>query len=311
MTAVETNALTKLYQGGGGCREVTLSLSAGQVFGLLGPNGAGKSTLVKTLVGLVRPTSGTGRLFGHPLRSNDARRSFGFLPELFRYQGWLTGRELLDFHARLRRVPPGELSRRRAELLALVGLTGRENLRVGRYSKGMQQRLGLAVALIGDPPLLFLDEPTSALDPVGRREVREAILNFRAAGKTVFLNSHLLSEVELVCDRVAVIHRGRVLAEGPPQALRRREIEVDLVCDRYPEPLLAKLQRLARRVEATAGQGLRLTLGERADIARVARLAVEEGAAVYALIPQAPALEDVFLDLVQGGEERDGHALPG
>ncbi|MGE5552870.1 MAG: ATP-binding cassette domain-containing protein [Betaproteobacteria bacterium] len=309
MIAVETQALTKLYRNGGGCREITLSLAAGQVFGLLGPNGAGKSTLVKTLVGLVRPTSGAGRLFGHPLRSAEAQRSIGFLPELFRYQDWMTGREVLDFHARLRRVPPADLRRRREEVLDLVGLAGREDQRVGSYSKGMQQRLGLAVALIGDPPLLFLDEPTSALDPVGRREVREVIRNLRAAGKTVFLNSHLLSEVELVCDRVAVIHKGRVLAEGVPQTLRTSEIELDLVCDRYPEALLERLRRLAKQVEKKE-QGLRLVLGGRADIPEVARLAVGEGVSVYALTPHPPALEDVFLELVKGGEAGHGSALP-
>ncbi|HHW13405.1 MAG TPA: ABC transporter ATP-binding protein, partial [Firmicutes bacterium] len=173
MNAVETKALTKIYRNGGGCREITLTIAAGQIFGLLGPNGAGKSTLVKTLVGLVRPSSGTGMLFGHPLGSREARRTFGFLPELFRYQDWMTGREVLDFHARLRGVPAREIRRRREAVLALVNLAGRENQRVATYSKGMQQRLGLAVALIGDPPLLFLDEPTSALDPVGRLEVRE------------------------------------------------------------------------------------------------------------------------------------------
>lgn len=308
MSAVETIALTKTYRGGGGCRDITLSLPPGQVFGLLGPNGAGKSTLVKTLVGLVRPTSGAARLFGHPIGSREAQRSFGFLPELFRYQEWMTGRELLDFHASLRRVPVGEVRRRQAEVLELVGLTGRENQRLGSFSKGMQQRIGLAVALIGDPPLLFLDEPTSALDPVGRHEVRQVIQNLKAAGKTVFLNSHLLSEVELVCDRVAVIHRGRTVAEGPPHTLMKQETEVELTCDRYPEDLLEKLRRLAARVVQT-GDGLRLTLADRADIPEVARLAVGSGASVYALTPHPPALEEVFLKLVKGGEAEDGAAL--
>lgn len=311
MSAVEAQALTKLYRGGGGCREVTLSLDAGQVFGLLGPNGAGKSTLVKTLVGLVRPTSGSGRLFGHPLGSREAQRTFGFLPELFRYQDWMTGRELLDFHARLRRIPGAEARRRRDEVLELVNLKGRENQRVASYSKGMQQRIGLAVALIGDPPLLFLDEPTSALDPVGRHEIRQVIQNLRSAGKTVFLNSHLLSEVEVVCDRVAVIHRGRILAEGPPGTLMKREVEVELVTDRCPESLLDKLNQLCRKVERGTDGALRLHLVNRSDIPEVARLAVGEGVAVYALTPRPPALEEAFLELVKGGEAGDGAAIPG
>lgn len=308
MNAVDTQALTKVYRSGGGCREITLSLEPGRVFGLLGPNGAGKSTLLKTLVGLVRPTSGTGRIFGEPLGSLTARRTFGFLPELFRYQDWMTGREILDFHARLRGVPGTEVSRRRGEVLALVNLAGRENQRVSSYSKGMQQRLGMAVALIGDPPLLFLDEPTSALDPVGRRDVRDLIQDLRARGKTVFLNSHLLSEVELICDRVAVINQGRTVAEGPPQALIKPEVEVELVCDRYPETLLEKLRRLARRVEQN-DRGLRLTLTDEGQVPEVARLAVGEGVAVHALTPKPPALEDVFLTLVKGGEAEHGSAL--
>lgn len=310
MIAVETHSLSKVYRSAGGCREITLSLASGQVFGLLGPNGAGKSTLVKTLVGLAHPTAGTGRLFGHPLGSLSARRTFGFLPELFRYQDWMTGREVLDFHAQLRHVPARAVARRREELLDLVNLRGREKQRVGSYSKGMQQRLGLAVALVNDPQLLFLDEPTSALDPVGRREVREIIRNLKAAGKTVFLNSHLLSEVEQVSDRVAVINRGRTLAEGPPQELICREIELDLVCDRYPEELLEKLRRVARRVEQ-GERGLRLTLAAQAFVPEVARLAVGEGVEIHSLTPHPPALEDVFLALLKGGEPENGSALPG
>jgi ABC-2 type transport system ATP-binding protein len=309
MNAVETHGLTKVYPGGGGCRDVSLAIAPGQVFGLLGPNGAGKSTLVKTLVGLVRPTGGTGSLLGHPLGSLAARRSLGFLPELFRYQDWMTGRELLDFHAQLRHVPVREQRRRREEVLALVNLTGKEDQRLGGYSKGMQQRLGLAVALIGDPALLFLDEPTSALDPVGRREVRDLILNLRAEGRTVFLNSHLLSEIELVCDRVAVIHRGLVVAEGPPQSLMKREIEVELVADRYPEALLTQLRGVARRVERD-DHGLRLTLAAEGDVAAVARLVVGAGVELHALTPRPPALEDVFLELIKGGEA-GGRAVQG
>lgn len=310
MNAVETQTLTKTYHNGGGCREITLSVAEGCIFGLLGPNGAGKSTLVKALVGLTRPTYGTGTLFGHPLGSREARRSFGFLPELFRYQDWMTGREVLDFHAHLRGVTGREVRRRREEVLALVNLAGRENQRVATYSKGMQQRLGLAVALIGDPPLLFLDEPTSALDPVGRLEVREVIKALREAGKTVFLNSHLLSEVELVCDRVAVMDRGRTLAEGPPHALLKREIEVELVCDRYPETLLEPLRRLSHRLELT-GAGLRLLLRDQGEVPEVARVAVSSGVAVYALTPHPPALEEAFMELVKGGGTADGHALLG
>ncbi|MGE5507216.1 MAG: ATP-binding cassette domain-containing protein [Chitinophagales bacterium] len=305
--AIETAGLTKVYRGGGGCQEISLTIAPGEVFGLLGPNGAGKSTLVKTLVGLVRRTGGRGSLYGHPIGSLEARRTFGFLPELFRYQDWMTGRELLDFHASLRRISPEDQPRRRQAVLDLVGLTGRENDRIVSYSKGMQQRLGLAVALLADPPLLFLDEPTSALDPVGRHEVRRLIQDLKAAGKSVFLNSHLLSEVELVCDRVAIIDQGRIVSQGAPAALLSPAVEAELACDQYPEALLAKLRTLAQEVRLEDGR-LRLVLRTREDLPEVARVAVGEGVAVYALRAVPPTLEEVFLRLVRGGD-RSGAAL--
>jgi ABC-2 type transport system ATP-binding protein len=219
----------------------------------------------------------------------------------------MTGRELLDFHASLRRIPAADVPRRRAAALDLVGLAGRENGRIASYSKGMQQRIGLAVALLSDPPLLFLDEPTSALDPVGRHEVRGLIQNLKAAGKSVFLNSHLLSEVELVCDQVAIIDQGRIVTQGAPAALLSPAVVAELSCDHYPEPLLAKLQALAQEVRLEDGR-LRLTLRSQDDLPEVARAAVGEGVAVYALRPVPTTLEEIFLRLVGGGD-RNGAAL--
>ena len=207
---LQTEHLTKIYQQKVGCQDICLSVPEGQIFGFLGPNGAGKSTLVKTLVGLLFPTSGTAHLLGQPLGNLEARKRIGFLPENFRYHDWLTGYELLSFHATLHQMSVVLKKQRIPEILTLVGLAGKERQKVHTYSKGMQQRLGIACALVADPDLIFLDEPTSALDPLGRREVRTIILKLKQAGKTIFLNSHLLSEVAMICDRVAIIKQGQL-----------------------------------------------------------------------------------------------------
>jgi ABC-2 type transport system ATP-binding protein len=187
----------------------------GQVFGFLGPNGAGKTTAVKLLLGLARPTGGTGRLLGAALGDRLVRRQVGYLPELFRYQAWLTARDVLRLHAQLGGVRPQERPVAIAQSLRTVDLADRADARVGTFSKGMQQRLGLAVALLGRPAIVILDEPTSALDPIGRIDVRTIIRGLRDEGTTVFLNSHLLGEVERVCDVVAIVDRGIVVANGP------------------------------------------------------------------------------------------------
>ena len=216
--AVETVDLAKRYGRITALVGLTMRVERGSVFGFLGPNGAGKTTAVKLLLGLARATSGDAFVLGAPVRDarahRGARRRVGYLPELFRYPGWLTAREVLAAHCELTGMARGEREREIADALSTVGLAKRGNDRVQGFSKGMQQRLGLGVALLGRPELVVLDEPTSALDPVGRRDVREVIRSLRARGMTVFLNSHLLSEVEQVCDHVAIVNEGRVLASG-------------------------------------------------------------------------------------------------
>ncbi|MGZ4134788.1 MAG: ABC transporter ATP-binding protein, partial [Tumebacillaceae bacterium] len=204
---IQTWDLTKQYNGKAGCKNISLQVPRGVVFGFLGPNGAGKSTFVRTMLGLLHPTSGRAELLGKLVGDHEARRKVGYLPELFRYQEWLTGRQLLEAHAELVGVPKAQRKQQIDRLIDRVGLTGRDREKIKGYSKGMQQRIGIACALLGDPELIFLDEPTSALDPIGRREVRDLMAELRREGKTVFLNSHLLSEVETVCDHVAIIHK--------------------------------------------------------------------------------------------------------
>lgn len=185
-----------------------------EAFGFLGPNGAGKSTFVKMLVGLISPTGGHASILGHPLGSMEAKMKIGYLPELYRYQDWLTGEEVVRLHAKLCRIPKSVMDQRIPHLLQEVGIGLRGRDRVKHYSKGMQQRLGLACALVNDPEILFLDEPSSALDPIGRMEVRKILQRLKDRGITIFLNSHLLEDVEVLCDRMALLSNGAVLRHG-------------------------------------------------------------------------------------------------
>jgi ABC-2 type transport system ATP-binding protein len=212
--AIQTNNLSKRFGGTVALAGLTMTVPRGEVFGFLGPNGAGKTTSVKLLLGLLTPTGGDASLLGRPIGDLQTRRRIGYLPELFRYQGWLSAREVLALHCELAPLPRSSWKDEITTALDTVGLAERAGDRVSTFSKGMQQRLGLGAALLGEPELVFLDEPTSALDPVGRHDVREIIRGLASRGTAVFLNSHLLSEVEQLCDRVAVVDHGRVIAAG-------------------------------------------------------------------------------------------------
>lgn len=224
MMMIDTTDLTKTYNGSGGCRGVTLQVPRGSIFGLLGPNGAGKSTFVKMLAGLHRPDSGQATVLWQPLGRPESRRKLGYLPELFRFQDWLTPAEVLRFHGQLGGLRPRETRTpafrgRVRDTLELVGLSESADRRIGGFSKGMQQRLGLAAALLLEPELLILDEPASALDPIGRFEIRSLLKRLRDRGVTIFLNTHLLEDVEELCDEAAFLYGGELLASGPLQKL--------------------------------------------------------------------------------------------
>ncbi len=299
--AIETVGLRKVYRGKVVLHDLSLVVAPGEVFGFLGPNGAGKTTTVKILMGLVRPTAGMARIFGLPAGDREARRRAGYLPENFRFHDWLSGAGLLDFHGRLAGLSPAERRSRIPDVIARVGLAGREDERIRNYSKGMTQRIGLAQAIFHGPDLVLLDEPTSALDPVGRREVRDLIRSLRDDGITVFLNSHLLSEVELVCDRVAIIDRGRVVRSGGLAELLGATAAIRVTVDRVDRELLAALNRDA---DVLAVEGATVTLGV-ADVEvapLIAAAVVRGGYQLYGLVPVHRSLEDVFMDLVEGGE---------
>jgi ABC-2 type transport system ATP-binding protein len=287
---VHTQGLERRYGAVTAVADLSLTVQAGEVFGFLGPNGSGKTTSVKLLLGLVRPTGGDGMVLGAPLGDLSARRRIGYLPELFRYPDWLTGREVATLHARLAGLEPAHRAEAVAEALRRVGLAERADHRVATYSKGMQQRLGLAVALLGQPALVFLDEPTSALDPVGRHDVREVIRHLRDRGCAVFLNSHLLSEVEQVCDRVAMVRRGRVVAQGPLREVLGGavlELEVEGLSDLASLARFGAVRRAGSRIEVTgvARDGVPDLVGE------VVRL----GGRVFAVSWRHVSLEERFI----------------
>ncbi len=295
--AIDTHGLRKVFDDKVAVANLTLSVEQGEVFGFLGPNGAGKTTAVKMLLGLIRPSQGQATLLGAPIGDRRARARVGFLPEHFRFHDWLTAAEFLKLHADLYQMPP-EISRRRIpELLELVGLTPHASKKLRQFSKGMLQRIGLAQALLNDPDLVILDEPTSGLDPVGRRLVRDIIRDLRQRGTTDFLNSHLLSEVEITCDRVAFIKFGEVLKVSALQTLVEGELSVEIRARHLSPEIVAGLSRWSQNVRLD-GEHLNLTLPGEADIPALNRYLVENGVEVYSLHPQRISLEDLFLQIV-------------
>ena len=244
--AVWCSGLRKRYGRRTAVEDVSFTVGRGEVLGLLGPNGAGKTSVIKMLLGLVRPDAGEVMLLGRRSSDPRSRSAVGYLPELFRYQPWLTAAEVLDLHVKLARADVGAAERR--ECLALVGLAERVDDRVGGFSKGMQQRLGLGVALVARPELVVLDEPTSALDPIGRVDVRDLVLSLKSRGVAVLLNSHLIGEVERVCDRVVILDQGRVAASGTlAELLGQREVRLRLgSLDGRAEDRLRAAGRLSR-----------------------------------------------------------------
>ena len=298
---VTADGLVKRYGRRLAVDDLTLHVDAGEVVGLLGPNGAGKTTTVKMLLGLVRPTSGSAALFGVPVSHPHARRRVGYLPEQFQFPAWMTGGALLDLHGRLAGLEAEERRHHAAAALELVGLAGRERDRIGSYSKGMQQRIGLAQALVGQPALVILDEPTSALDPIGRRDVREVVRSLRDRGTAVVLNSHLLSEVEMVCDRVIIVDRGRVVRSGRLDELAGTALELRVRLDRVDGRALDLLAGHGEIV-AAEGQEALLLLDDASGVSDLSEELVRAGYGLLALVPLQRSLEEVFVELVGGAE---------
>jgi len=300
---IETENLRKEYAKKIAVKDVSIQVEEGKIFGFLGPNGAGKSTFIKMLTGLVHPTTGKGTVLGHPLGDIRARSRMGYLPELFRYQPWMTGEDLLNFHSGLFRLKKSR--DRNQKVLERVGLLGQEKYKVGSYSKGMQQRIGLACALLPNPALLFLDEPTSALDPVGRKEVRDVIISLKNDGATIFLNSHLLSEVEAVSDSITIIHQGEVVKSGAMADLLAQKATLTVRADGVTNELLSEIQaQLNLEAKQQEDSSILFTNIDNESVPIIASYLVSKGVKLYALTPQRETLESFFLKVIgKDGEQ--------
>lgn len=299
--AIETVALRKQFGSKVAVRSLSLQVRRGEIFGFLGPNGAGKSTAIKMLLGLVRPTSGEAQILGQPFSNVEIRRKIGFLPEDFRFYDWLTASELLALHGRLCGLTPAQLRERVPLYLELVGLAPHRDRRLRGFSKGMMQRIGLAQALIHEPELVFLDEPTSGLDPMGRHLVREIIRNERKRGATVFLNSHLLGEVEITCDTVVFIKHGEVIGSRDLHDAPEGEIHVHVRANNLRQEILPGLAQWTTSVQWQA-EHLSLCTNSMDPLPEILRYLVASNVDVFEFTPERLSLEQSFLKLM--GEDQ-------
>jgi ABC-2 type transport system ATP-binding protein len=313
--AIETRGLGKSYRGGLRRRPFTavealdLTVPPGQVFGFLGPNGAGKTTTIMMLLGNVRPTRGRGWLLGRPIGNVEAKRRLGFLPEKFQFHDFLQADEFLDLHGKLYGMSARRRRQRVDEVLHLVGLSDRRRSRLSQFSKGMQQRIGLAQALLHEPELVILDEPTSALDPIGRRQVRDIVLHLKGRGATVFLNSHLLSEIEMTCDRVAILDRGRLVRQGPLEELLAPASVVELEVEGGDPGLPAALAAVGAVAVMAPGR-FEVRVEDARRVPELAEAVLRHGGRLHALVPQRESLEDFFIRTVMDNTEPDPSGSP-
>jgi ABC-2 type transport system ATP-binding protein len=295
-TVISARGLRKVYRSITALDGIDLEVHSGELFGLLGPNGAGKTTTVKILLGLTHPTAGEASIHGIPVSDPASRRRVGYLPEGHRFPGYLTARQTLSVFGRMSGMAAADLAKRIPELLARVNLEKWAGVRVKKFSKGMVQRLGLAAALVHDPDVLLLDEPTDGVDPVGRREIRDLLQEEARRGKAVLVNSHLLSEIELTCSRVAILRAGKIAAAGTIDDLTRRESRYKMIAAPIDERLVASFRDTGAGVERQNGH-LLLAVRDLAHVnALVDRLRTQGGSLVE-LSPLKSSLEDVFVDL--------------
>ena len=304
MAVIETNELRKTYGRIEALKGVTLRVEKGQIYGLLGQNGAGKTTLIKILLGIVEITTGEASLLGAPAGDIGVRRRVGYLPEDHAFPGYHTGYSLMDYYGSLYNVPSAERRRRIPEALEQVGIAGRMHYKIKTYSKGMKQRLGIAQALMHEPDLIILDEPTDGVDPMGRKEIRELMTVLKEKGHTIFLNSHLLGEVELICDRVAILQQGKLVREGTIAELTKTKgtFVLGLMSGQvFPVDAVAKLGFAVRPLPDTAGH-FEVTLTDNQTIEPVMKLLSEKGLTVTHIVEKKQSLEDVFMTTVEGAE---------
>ena len=309
---IRTEGLTKVFKVGFRGRKVraledlTLEVKEGEIFGFLGPNGAGKTTTIKILTGLLYPTKGKAWIMGRELGDISVKERMGFLPENPSFYEYLTGMEFLTYYAQLLKIPSSERQERVGRLFSMVGLKGAEDLQLRRYSKGMIQRIGIAQALLNDPDLVILDEPMSGLDPIGRKEVRDLILRLRDEGKTVFFSTHILSDVEMICDRVAILAKGRLKAIGPLEDLLGGYIKsVEVTVRGLREEVIGEVEAMAERV-LRRDDSLLVSLKGEEETTRLIDLIRMNGGRIYSIVPQRLSLEEYFMKMQQEAEGPGG-----
>jgi ABC-2 type transport system ATP-binding protein len=300
-TIIQTRNLVKRYGRVEALKGASITVARREIVGLLGQNGAGKTTLVKVLLGITKPTSGEASLLGQPAGSASVRQRVGYLPEDHRFPDYHTGYSLLDFYGTLLGVPGAERRRRIPEVLELVGLKGRMHSKIRTYSKGMKQRVGLAQALLHDPEVIFLDEPTDGVDPVGRREIRSLLLQLKEEGKTIFINSHLLGEVELICDRVGILQKGEMIREGTVDSLtqQRGVFRIGLA----PGQAFPAEEAASQGFEVSrAGEFWEVGLPDGRSIDPIVDLVRARGLSLRHLTEKRQSLEDLFVQTVEAAE---------
>ena len=302
MIAIETTSLSKVYVSSFGKKkvralnELSLSINKGTIFGLLGPNGAGKTTLVKLLLQIIFPTFGSAKMLGENINNYKLKKSIGYLPENHKYPSYLNGGEVLRFFGKLSGIDGKELDKKIDELLELVKLSKWKKTKVKAYSKGMMQRLGLAQALINDPELIFLDEPTDGVDPIGRKEIRDILVELKSRQKTIFLNSHLLSEVELITDRVGILNKGNLLREGTVKELTEKKEEYKLVIQKISESI--ELDNATKQSD----NSYVIKVADIAELNRIIDNIRSKGILLKEIVPLKSTLEEMFISLINESE---------
>jgi ABC-2 type transport system ATP-binding protein len=305
--AIETTGLTKVYSSSFGKKKVealfdlNLSIPEGTIFGFLGPNGAGKTTLVKLLLGIIFPTSGSAKILGGGINDYRVKSKIGYLPENHKYPAYLTGGEVLKFFGKLSGLDGIILDKKIDEMLELVQMTKWKKSKVKTYSKGMMQRLGLAQAMLNDPELIYLDEPTDGVDPIGRKEIRDILIDLKNKRKTIFLNSHLLSEVELITDSVGILNKGMLLREGTVKELTEKKEEYKISMEGNIENLPADVKRDANFINTGCGY-YSFKVADTQDLNRILDLLRNNGIIIKEMVQQKNTLEEMFISLINEAE---------
>ena len=307
---IETAGLSKRFWGGFRGKDVhalvdvSLGVASGEIFGLLGPNGAGKTTMVKILLGSLRPSSGSASISGHECRTRLARQKVGFLPENHRFPPYLTGIQMLYVYGGMAGLSRKQINAKAGPLLEMVGMSRWRKTRIKKYSKGMMQRLGLAQALLNDPDILFLDEPTDGVDPIGRHEIRNILLELKRQGKTIFLNSHLLAEVESVCDRVAILDKGKLIKTGPVIGLTAAKPGYTIETHSLSEETAHKTAAAFPQVQVT-GNVVHATFDDARQVNDLIDFLRSNQVDLISVAPIKVSLEDSFMQLIRGNEAGD------